>query len=73
MSALRRFMSQRGKPTDIHSDNGTSFVGAYNDVDYGSVTMLMIQDLMFNSFIIYLIWLFIRYKTIEENNYTIVL
>ena len=32
MSALRRFMSRRGKPKNIYSDNGTSFVGACNDV-----------------------------------------
>lgn len=30
--ALRRFISRRGKPRDIFSDNGTSFVGAYNDL-----------------------------------------
>lgn len=30
--ALRRFMSRRGKPTNIFSDNGTSFVGAYHDI-----------------------------------------
>ncbi|CAK1584895.1 unnamed protein product [Parnassius mnemosyne] len=30
--ALRRFMSRRGKPLNIYSDNGTSFVGAYNDI-----------------------------------------
>lgn len=28
LAALRRFISRRGKPTQIHSDNGTNFVGA---------------------------------------------
>lgn len=30
--ALKRFISRRGKPVNIFSDNGTSFVGAYNDL-----------------------------------------
>ncbi|XP_059046734.1 uncharacterized protein LOC131842217 [Achroia grisella] len=33
LCALRRFISRRGKPTDIFSDNGTSFVGAYNEIN----------------------------------------
>jgi hypothetical protein len=32
LQALRRFISRRGKPINIYSDNGTSFVGAYNDI-----------------------------------------
>ncbi|XP_018403789.1 PREDICTED: uncharacterized protein LOC108780532 [Cyphomyrmex costatus] len=30
LAALRRFVSRRGVPTHIHSDNGTNFVGANN-------------------------------------------
>ncbi|CAG9574686.1 unnamed protein product [Danaus chrysippus] len=30
--ALKRFISRRGKPKNIYSDNGRSFVGAYNDL-----------------------------------------
>lgn len=32
LACLRRFMSRRGKCTEIHSDNGTTFVGANNDM-----------------------------------------
>lgn len=32
IAALRRFVSRRGKPTSIHSDNGTNFVGARTKV-----------------------------------------
>ena len=32
LAALKRFISRRGLPTDIHSDNGTNFVGARNDL-----------------------------------------
>ena len=32
LAALRRFMSRRGHPRDIHSDNGTNFIGAKNEL-----------------------------------------
>ena len=32
LAALRRFVSRRGCPTTIHSDNGTNFVGARNQL-----------------------------------------
>lgn len=32
LSALRRFISRRGKPQNIYSDNGTAFVGACNEI-----------------------------------------
>ncbi|XP_059049911.1 uncharacterized protein LOC131844930 [Achroia grisella] len=32
LMALYRFISRRGKPVHIYSDNGTSFVGAYNEI-----------------------------------------
>ncbi len=30
LAALKRFISRRGRPSDLHSDNGTHFVGANN-------------------------------------------
>lgn len=32
MAALRRFISRRGKPKTITTDNGTNFVGAFNEM-----------------------------------------
>ncbi|XP_063903768.1 uncharacterized protein LOC135123205 [Zophobas morio] len=32
LAALRRFMSRLGHPLDIHSDNGTNFIGAKNEL-----------------------------------------
>ena len=32
LAALKRFVSRRGLPTEIHTDNGTNFVGAKNDL-----------------------------------------
>lgn len=33
LSSLRRFISRRGKPINIYSDNGTSFVGACTELE----------------------------------------
>ena len=32
LAALKRFISRRGLPRDIHTDNGSNFVGARNDL-----------------------------------------
>lgn len=32
LNALKRFISRRGKPSDIYSDNGTNFVGTNREL-----------------------------------------
>lgn len=34
IASFRRFVSRRGKCTDIYSDNGTNFVGAFKELKY---------------------------------------
>lgn len=44
LAALNRFIARRGKPRNIFSDNGTTFVGAFNEL-----ARLLSQDLSFNN------------------------
>lgn len=34
IAALKRFVSRRGRPSHIHSDNGTNFLGASRDLEF---------------------------------------
>ncbi|XP_022827330.1 uncharacterized protein LOC111357037 isoform X1 [Spodoptera litura] len=44
LAALNRFIARRGKPRNIFSDNGTTFVGAFNEL-----AKLLSQDLNVNT------------------------
>ncbi|XP_022824611.1 uncharacterized protein LOC111355114 [Spodoptera litura] len=43
LAAMNRFIARRGKPRNIFSDNGTTFVGAFNEL-----ANLLSQDLRFD-------------------------
>lgn len=43
LAAMNRFIARRGRPRNIFSDNGTTFVGAFNEL-----ANLLSQDLNFN-------------------------
>ncbi|XP_026742765.1 uncharacterized protein LOC113504589 isoform X2 [Trichoplusia ni] len=44
LAAMNRFIARRGKPRNIFSDNGTTFVGAFNEL-----ANLLSQDLNFST------------------------
>ncbi|KAJ8710050.1 hypothetical protein PYW07_009416 [Mythimna separata] len=44
LSAMNRFIARRGKPRNVFSDNGTTFVGAFNEL-----AKLLSQDLNFSA------------------------
>ncbi|XP_058456787.1 uncharacterized protein LOC131434155 [Malaya genurostris] len=46
LSALRRFIARRGRPTDIYSDNGKNFEGAANEL--GEVYRMLQNDVVIN-------------------------
>lgn len=33
LNAFKRFISRRGKPADVFSDNGTNFIGAHRELE----------------------------------------
>lgn len=44
IASLRRFVSRRGRPAEIHSDNGTNFVGANNELQELSKFLQQAQE-----------------------------
>lgn len=49
MSALRRFVARRGKPSGIYSDNGTNFVGASRELSELSSLLRDKETLIINT------------------------
>ena len=64
LAALKRFISRRGAPQNIHSDNGSNFIGAKKDLEelYGKMS----SKEMHNAVHSYLLTYHVQWHTIPE-------